>query len=113
MKELYFIENKDTKHIIGRFSCEEDIRLFYKHIYDIVTLNPNQHLLILKSFNKEQVVESSALVGVYRTITEVETGLNGMHEICDLVDSDGDDVDLKQMIKEKIEQLENEIPNEK
>ena len=90
--ELYVKDfTNNTRHLVGFFQSIDDVMAFYACVYDILKVNDEQHLLIVKHFNKDQQISSDRqaqvskreLVGVFKTVEEIQQHLTDIHEIVD------------------------------
>ena len=81
MFELHIKNLKDNKTaLIGEFKSNEDIDTFFKSIFEIVEINPEQFLLIQKEYDESNLeIKRRNLVGVYATRQEVEAFIQETH----------------------------------
>ena len=81
MFELHIKNLKDNKTaLIGEFKSNEDIDTFFKSIFEIVEINPEQFLLIQKEYDESNCeIKRRNLVGVYATKQEVEQFIQDTH----------------------------------
>ena len=81
MFELHIKNLKENKTaLIGNFETNEDIDTFFKTIFEIVEINPEQYLLIQKEYDESNLeIKRRNLIGVYATKQEVEQFIQDTH----------------------------------
>ena len=84
-QELYVkdIHDGETEpHFIGLFESLEAVSAYLSVIYKIVSVNENQHLLLLNEFSKDgKEIKSQYFIGCFETRDAVQKLMNDSHVI--------------------------------
>jgi hypothetical protein len=88
MKFELFIKNikENTENSIGSFNSMDEVDEFFKTIFEIVEINPEQFILIQKEYSTKEETENVEitrrnLIGVFATRADIEKFIQDTHVV--------------------------------